>query len=327
MRKAAFVASLLVVLAALVIVPMPLVALSPGPAIDVPTHLRVARTAGRVRGKLLLLTVTLGTPSVAGAAVAWLDPHRELLRRSAVIPQGENADEYFRSQEAVFRESVRVAAAVALRAAGQSVTVTGGGARIAAVVKGGPAAGVLQVGDVVTGAGDKRVLLATDLVTATEAAARGQRLQLTVQRAGRTLHLSIVPRQVTAIGRVGIGVALDSVAPDIRLPFAVRLTETDIGGPSAGLMLALSIYDLVSEVDLAHGRVVAGTGTIDIDGTIGPIGGIAEKVVAAERAGAEVFLAPASQAAAARKAAGKRLHVVSVGDFTDALDALRGGLR
>lgn len=326
MRKAAFLASVLLLLAAVVIVPMPLVALSPGPAIDVPTHLKVAKTAGKVRGKLLLLTVNLGTPSVAGAAVAWLDPHRELLRRSQVIPQGENTDEYFRSQEAVFQESIRVASAVALRAAGQPVTVTGGGARISAVVKGSPADGVLQVGDVVTAVGAKKVLLATDLVTATETAKRGQRLNLTVDRGGRPLHVSILPRRVTAIGRVGIGVALDSVAPDIRLPFAVKLTESDIGGPSAGLMLALSVYDLVSPVDLAEGRVVAGTGTIDIDGTVGPIGGIAEKVVAAERAGAEVFLAPASQAAAARKAAGKRLHVVSVGDFTDALDALRGGL-
>ena len=132
-------------------------------------------------------------------------------------------------------------------------------------------------------------------------------------------------RRVSSIGRPALGVALQSVDPKIDLPFAVKVNQGDIGGPSAGLMLALSVYDLASATDLARGRVIAGTGTIDLDGRVGEIGGIAEKVVGARRAGAVLFLAPATQAGDARKAAGGRIRVVAVKTFQDAVDALGGG--
>jgi Lon-like protease len=89
-------------------------------------------------------------------------------------------------------------------------------------------------------------------------------------------------------------------------------------------MTALTIYDELSPVDLAHGRHIAGTGTIDANGTIGEIGGIEAKARAAEATGAQLFLAPATQAAAARAVLGDRVPVVAVSTFTQALNALSG---
>ena len=92
-------------------------------------------------------------------------------------------------------------------------------------------------------------------------------------------------------------------------------------------MTALAVYDELSAVDLAAGRTIAGTGTLDIDGQVGDIGGIEAKARAAAAAGAQLFLAPADQAAAARKVLGSRIPVIGVATFQQALDALRGGAR
>jgi PDZ domain-containing protein len=107
-------------------------------------------------------------------------------------------------------------------------------------------------------------------------------------------------------------------------PFGVQISSGDVGGPSAGLMFALGLYDLLTPGDLTAGHVVAGTGTIDPDGNVGPIGGIKDKVVAAERAGAEIFLVPAENMAELRGVDTGSMRLVSVSTFQDALDALNG---
>jgi PDZ domain-containing protein len=113
-----------------------------------------------------------------------------------------------------------------------------------------------------------------------------------------------------------------SVAPRIDLPFTVNVDISDVGGPSAGLMIALSAYDLAVPADVVRGRVVAGTGTIDVHGNVGAVGGVTEKVSAAERDDATVFLAPTAEAGEARAAAGRRLEVIEVRTFADAVHAL-----
>jgi PDZ domain-containing protein len=105
--------------------------------------------------------------------------------------------------------------------------------------------------------------------------------------------------------------------PDVE----VDLDTGEIGGPSAGLMFALGLYDNLTPEDLTGGKQIAGTGTIQCGGSVGPIGGIEEKIAGAERAGAELFLAPAADADAAKKAA-HDLTVVSVASFDDAVDYL-----
>jgi PDZ domain-containing protein len=128
--------------------------------------------------------------------------------------------------------------------------------------------------------------------------------------------------RVSRLGRPGLGVALESVEPQIVLPFPVRIDQGDVGGPSAGLMMALTVYDLADPGDLAQGQVIAGTGTIDLAGNVGAVGGVRQKVLAAKKARATVFLVPADEAAEARRAAGNALAVKPVRTFDQALDAL-----
>jgi PDZ domain-containing protein len=120
-----------------------------------------------------------------------------------------------------------------------------------------------------------------------------------------------------------LGVRLQTVVTDTNLPFAVRIVPQKIvGGPSAGLMFALTIYDLVTPNDLTGGRLIAGTGTIDRDGRVGPIGGVEQKIAAAERAKAAYFLVPPENAEAALQVA-KQIEVIPVATFQEALAFLQ----
>jgi PDZ domain-containing protein len=110
-----------------------------------------------------------------------------------------------------------------------------------------------------------------------------------------------------------------------NLPFAVRIESGAIGGPSAGLAWALGLYDLLTPGELAGGRVVAVTGTIDLEGDVGGVGGIAEKARAAAAAGAELFLLPRADLAEARAAGVEGVRLVPVSTFDEAVAALEGG--
>jgi Lon-like protease len=102
-------------------------------------------------------------------------------------------------------------------------------------------------------------------------------------------------------------------------PFDVSISSGDIGGPSAGLMWALGLYDLLTPGDLTGGRTVAGTGQIALDGTVIPIDGVQEKIAAAADAGATLFLVPQRNLRAARAGGDHGLRLVPVSSFDDAL--------
>src|SRR5207244_9573930 len=121
------------------------------------------------------------------------------------------------------------------------------------------------------------------------------RLAIEVRAGGQTTTVHLVRRRCDGSRRPLIGIS--TVA---NFPFPISIASGDIGGPSAGLMWALGLYDLLTPGDLTGGRTIAGTGTIAPDGRVGPIGGVENKIVAAKRAGAKVFLVPVDNLAAAR---------------------------
>jgi Lon-like protease len=321
-RRALFLFGWSAILAAALVVPLPIVAIEPGGALPVPPRVKLGVPTHPVHGQLLLTTVRLAEPPAVRAVVDWLDDDADLAPRQAVIPPGVDEREYFATQQRVFRESAQVAAAVGLRKAGYPVEVSGGGVRVSAVIPRSPAAGKLREGDIITALDGRPVRLASDVVEATSRAKAGDEVTLEVKRGDETRTFTIELARVSELGRPGLGVALATLGFTVKLPFAVDVDQGQIGGPSAGLMLALTVYDLVDPGDLAAGRTIAGTGTIDISGRVGAVGGVAQKVAAAEEAGAEVFLVPAAEAGQARKAAGTRLKVTSVQTMDDAVAAL-----
>ena len=121
-----------------------------------------------------------------------------------------------------------------------------------------------------------------------------------------------------------IGVLVQTAVDELLLPIDITLTPgVRIGGPSAGLMVGLTVYDLVADEDLLRGRRVAGTGTLDIDGVVGPVGGVPEKTLAAIAAGYDVLLVPAAETAATQRLADGRIDVIGVATLDEAIDRLR----
>ena len=321
-RRRVMGAAALLFVVAVFIAPLPLYVIGPGSALPVEERVQLGRPPDAVSGDLLLLTVSLAQPSAARALYGWLDADQDVVAREDVVPEGVEDRDYLRAQRRLFRESGQVAAAVGLQAAGLPVRVTGGGARVAAVSPGTPAERALRPGDLIVAVDGRPVQLASDLSSTVAGRSSGDEITLGVRRGGTETPVRVRLEQLAELGRPGIGVALDTVNPDVSLPFPVEIDQGDIGGPSAGLMIALTVYELAHPGDLTAGRSIAGTGTIDITGRVGPVGGVRQKVLAARAADARMFLVPEDEAGEARRAAGDDLPVVPVRTFRDALERL-----
>jgi PDZ domain-containing protein len=338
LRRGYLPVALAILLAAFTFVPLPRVpelaccaafVEVPGSALPLAARVTVDDPAAQdVDGEYLLMTVSLRPATGLGWVRAHLFADTSLLPRGRLVPAEVNDREYFRRQRTVFDTSAAVAAAVGLERAGYAVDpsqITGDGALVVRLLDGAPADGRLRPGDVIVAVDDRPIRVAEELRPLVD---NGGTRQLSVRRGSVALTVPVTPGTISVDGEDfrGIGVEVQTANPRIELPIDVQVDAGRIGGPSAGLLIALTVYDKVDPVDLAAGRRVAGTGTIAPDGTVGRIGGIRQKVVAAHRERADVFMAPASQADDARHAVprGSDLQVIAVRDFRDAVAALEG---
>lgn len=310
-------AALAVVLA---YVPIPYFVLSPGPAENVYPLIRIRdRRTFPPSGKLLLTAVfeTANRVTTYQAIGAWLDPTRAVVPERDVLAPGQTVQQSVRVALSQMDTSKIDAAIVALSRYAGYPRRHGPGALVEGVVDGTPAVGKLFAGDVITEANGRALPDSAALGRAILATGEGRPLTLTVAAAGRTRTVTITPIRRRSEKRPIIGIySVDT------FPFPLTISSGQIGGPSAGLMWTLGLIDELTPGSLTGGRTVAGTGTISPEGAVGPIGGIEQKVVAAERAGATVFFAPADEAAEARAVA-RGMRIVPVRTYTDAVSWLR----
>lgn len=323
MRKLLFSMAVAILVWAALVVPLPVAALTSVPAEPVASIVDAqGAPLDQLPEDLLFTAVALRQPSAVGAVEILLDDDQSLIPLPTVVPAGVDPERFVEFQQRQFRESIQAAAAVGLRAAGREVSVSGEGARVVAILPGTPASDVLQQEDVITRVDGQDISLASELSAALADAEPGEQVELTIRRDGQTKTVTVELQDIPEIGQAGIGVAVATVNLQIDLPVEVEAAEgARVGGPSAGLMIALTFYAAASEGDLVE-RKVAGTGAITLTGDVGPVSGIAEKVAGAVEAGAEVFLVPADAAETARDAAPPGLEVIPVKSLQDAIDAL-----
>lgn len=283
-----------------------------------------------LNGEFMVVTVSLRTATAFGALRAWASDSAALVMRERVVPQGITNDTYFDRQRTVFDTSAGVAAAVGLGAAGYEVdpdALTGSGALVVGVLEDSPADGALQPGDVIVEVDGAPISVAEEVRPLVSEGVRPR--EVTYVRNDRREEVTLEPRLIS-LGEtsiLGIGVEISTADPRVVLPVPVEVDSGRIGGPSAGLVIALTVYDKADpDVDLAAGRRIAATGTLAPDGTVGPIGGIVQKVGAAERDDADLFIVPTPQAAeaAAARSDGSSLEILSVDTFDDAVELLTG---
>lgn len=277
-------------------------------------------------GALDLLTVQVvgnpeRRPSWFELAVAWFDPSRAVLPLDRVFPPGQSTEQRLEENAALMTDSQQEAMAAALRELGYDVT-----SRIAihSLTDDSAAEGILEPGDVILAVGGKDVTDAQQVRDAVVAGG-GDPVTLTIERDGREDEVSVTPREAEVDGETTWLVGVQLIA-DYSFPVDVTIQLDDVGGPSAGMMFALGIIDVLTPGDLTGGEQIAGTGTIDAAGEVGPIGGIRQKLYGAERAGAEYFLAPEENCEEVVGHVPGDLQVFAVGELDDALavlDAIR----
>lgn len=310
-------------------VEVPYFAISPGTA--VPVGPLVSAPDDRevpTGGQIYLVTVRLGRVTGAGALRGWLDPAVEVVAQDQIVPPGVMTEELRAFNLAQMDTSKQQAVAVAFEKLGYDA-VTGSGAEVVQVVAGSPADGALTAGEVVVGLDGMSVTAHHDVVEALRRRRPGGGLDLLVESSGgarRPVTLTLVAGPGDP-GSALLGATLRTRSPRFDFPFEVDIASDRIGGPSAGLAFTLEILDALTDGELTGARRVAATGTIELDGSVGVVGGLAQKTAAATAAGMELFLVPAAEAEEARRLAGDRLTVEAVGSLDDALRVLveRGG--
>ncbi|WP_433497849.1 YlbL family protein [Sphaerimonospora sp. CA-214678] len=330
---AGFLTLLLAVIGAML--PVPYVALSPGPTENTIGDVKgkpVISISGRqtypTEGKLSLVTVAYqGGPGnrldLVTALRGWLDPTVAVVPEETLFPRSSTAkqvEEQNTQEMTDSQQTATVAALNALKIPVEKMVV------VVATDKGAPAEGRLKAGDQITAVDGVATAGLESVAEAVRRHKPGEQVEFTIRRGETTTDVS-VPTVEDKEGRAVVGVRMKA---DFKVPFKVDISVGQVGGPSAGLMFSLGIYDKLTPGALTGGKAVAGTGTIDIDGKVGAIGGVEQKMVGAKNAGATVFLTPAGNCADAVRAvpAGLRLvKVETLQEAIDAMDALRAGGR
>ena len=330
---------LLVVLLVAVIVaairPVPYFTISPGSARAVEPLVTITAHKGDTKPppidpadkgdeELFFVTVTVRKPAGIEALASLLDDTVEIVPEQVIVGTQSRADNT-RFNLSLMTSSKDKAAKVALDRAGFPVTVTTTGAVIVDVGPDYPAAKVLKPGDTVIAADGQKIRSAKDLVAVIGKEVPGNKVRLTIEGIGdgvrRTAVVRLAARPEDRTKPL-LGVSLES-RPSYDFPFDVSIDSGDVGGPSAGLAFTLAILDRITPGDLTGGKAVAVTGTIELDASIGPVGGVTQKTEAAINAGAKLFMVPADEYADAVKAARGRIEIRRVTTLEEALATLQ----
>ncbi|THE06104.1 PDZ domain-containing protein [Microbacterium oleivorans] len=257
------------------------------------------------------------TPSWFELAQAWFDPAEAVLPIDNVFPQGTTTEQRNEENAALMVDSQKEATAAALTELGYEVRAHVG---VGALSEDSAAKGILDVGDEIVSASGSPIT-DTEKLRSLINERKGQPVELVVRRNGTERTVSITPtRTESTDGPVWIiGITTQR---DFDFPIDVKIQLDRIGGPSAGQMFALGIIDTLTPGELNGGKQIAGTGTIDSAGAIGPIGGIRQKLYGARDAGAKYFLAPTDNCDEVVGHIPGDLRVIPVSTLDDSLTAL-----
>lgn len=325
----------LVVLFALTLMPSAYVIQQPGPVYntigtaqnaegeDVPLIEVDGAETYETGGSLDLTTVQVvgnreWTPRWIQLAAAWLDPSKAVVPLDSVFPQGTTSEQRTEQNAMLMVDSQADATAAALRQLGYDI---GSRIQVVSLTDESPARGALREGDVITTADGEDVTDVTrlrELIQASE----GEPIEIGYLRDGEPGAAEITPTRAVIDGAEAwaIGVSLTTDYDDF--PVDVHIQLDNVGGPSAGTMFALGIIDVLTPGEATGGEDIAGTGTIDGAGAVGPIGGIRQKLHGARAAGAEWFLAPRDNCDQVVGHEPDGLTVVSIATLDEAVDAV-----
>ncbi|MBT2489325.1 PDZ domain-containing protein [Streptomyces sp. ISL-96] len=342
-RTATMLASTLLLIALLcagVFIKVPYSEMSPGPTVNTLGEASgepVLQISGRktypTSGHLNMTTVRVTGAdyrmNLVEAVYGWLAHDSVVVPHDTLYPDGKTEEQSTQENAEEFSQSQETAKTAALRELGIPVQTR---VVVSTVLKNSPAEGKLHAGDVIKAVDGTPVKDPKDVAELVTKHEPTEKVVFTIvpakeaaaaEKAGRepvgSEDITITTKKAGDDDRAIVGI---QAGPDHTFPFTIDIKLADVGGPSAGLMFSLGIVDKITPGDLTGGKFVAGTGTIDENGKVGPIGGIEMKTVGARNAGAEYFLTPSENCASAASDIPDGLTLVKVKTIDDAKKSL-----
>lgn len=329
LRRIAVWALPIVVIGALVfntLVTLPYVSLSPGEVISAESYLTTPQEyTQKPSSEVGFLTVSMREGKPLSLLWALVSEGTEI-ERTHNVRGDQSAKDYLDYSNREMLSSQQVATFVALKRSGFKAEYTGTGAVVVGVAKDAPASDVLGVEDVITSINGTPIRTSVELVEMVRSMQVGASMSLEVETNGVKRMVALQPAaRPEGLPGTGpyIGVLAATRESDFQTEFPVQFKDSEVSGPSAGLAFTVALIDQITPGELTGGKKVALTGTVDITGEVGEVGGIMQKTVAANRDKVELLLVPADEVDDAKKHARKGMKVVGVRTVDEALQAIR----
>ena len=278
-------------------------------------------------GNLFQLTVRRDEASALIYAWSLLNDTYDLYPREVILPDGVTPKELSEISIQNMRTSENVAIAVALKNLEYKIESKGDGVAVVGLLDDSPVKNKLKKGDLLNSINNTEIYSATEFISTLRTYSIGETVSIGLLRetngVKEQIYIeTILVEHVEYKGEPMVGFLATTVNERFDFPFEVDIKTGNVGGPSAGLMMALNVYNNLIPEDITNSTVVAGTGTIEIDGSVGPVGGIKQKIIAAKRAGAELILVPVANFEEAKLFETDNTAIIAVDSFDEALSVI-----
>ena len=278
-------------------------------------------------GSLYQLTVRRDEANALIYAWSLINDSYDLYPREVILPDGVTPKELSEISIQNMRTSENVAIAVALKNVGYEISSKGDGVSVVGLLDDSPVKEKLKKGDLLNSINNKEINSTTEFIATLRTYSIGESVSIGLLREvdGELKQMFVETTLIEHVeyeGEPMVGFLATTVNERFDFPFEIDIKTGNVGGPSAGLMMALNVYNNLIPEDITNSMVVAGTGTIEIDGSVGPVGGIKQKIIAAKRAGAELILVPIANFEEASQFETDKTAIVAVDSFDEALSVI-----
>ena len=275
-------------------------------------------------GNLYQLTVRRDEANIYVYLWSLLNSSYDLYPREVILPDGVTRQELSEISIQNMRTSENVAIAVALKNIGYEIESKGDGVAVVGLLEDSPVKDKLKKGDLINSINNTDIYSATEFISTLRTYSIGETVSIGLLREIDGIKEQIYIKttlieHVEYEGEPMVGFLATTVNERFDFPFEIDIKTGNVGGPSAGLMMALNVYNNLIPEDITNSKIIAGTGTIEIDGSVGPVGGIKQKIIAAKRAGAELILVPVANFEEAQPFETDKTAIVAVDSFDEAL--------
>jgi PDZ domain-containing protein len=279
-------------------------------------------------GNLYQLTVRRDISNYFVYAWAYLSESVDLYPKETILPKGVTPSELTQISLQNMQTSENVAIAVALNSLGYNVKSEGDGVLVVGLLDNSPVINKLQKNDLIVSLSGKddlknTVNSSTQFISLLRTFSIGETVSIGIVRDGKDMQIqTTLIEHIEYKGEPMVGFLASTPNQRFTFPIKVDIDTGNVGGPSAGLMMALNVYNKLTDIDITNSNVIAGTGTIEIDGSVGPVGGVKQKVIAAKRAGATLILVPTANYDEAKSFQDDKTTIIAIETFDNALEVI-----